>query len=573
MTGGAVLGVNFGTHDAAAALVHDGRVLAAAEEERFTRHKHTKDYPQHAIDFCLERGSVGLEDLHAVAFFTVPVRHLLLPVANSAAALPRSLASLASDLGKYGASRDRLRRLGVRTGRRSRGVTAIGHHAAHAASSYLVSPFENATVVTLDGRGEYETACIFDGREGHLRRVHHILYPHSFGYFYSMLTRYLGFRPQTDEYKVMGLAAHGSTDLVDTVSALIVFDNDTGRLRLDLAYFDHHCRPSQDRSLYSSALTQLLGPPRTPYEPITDRHRAVARAAQQVLQDRVLAYLRFARALLPHRDLCLAGGVALNAVANGALLNSGLFDRVFVQPAAGDAGTSIGAALLAGPDLGRVRTVLKNAFLGPDFTPKDISAATACLRSRGHVLRSVSDPHSAAASLLADGKIIGWFQGRSEFGPRALGARSILADPRDPHASHRVNMRIKRREEFRPLAPAVLADHASRFFDVRASGESVYPFMLATAAVRAASASAIPAVVHIDGSARVQTVNPRDNPGLATLLERFAHLTGVPILLNTSFNDASEPMVNSPADAVATYQRTGLDALVIGSYLLTPEQA
>ena len=443
---GVVLGVNFGTHDSAAAVVYDGTVLAAAEEERFTRQKHTKAFPTAAIDFCLHTAGVRPSDLASVAFFIDPRLQRMLPLVNSWAAFPGSLGSLRSDLDKSARGRTQLQLLRSHPGLQGApAAIPVHHHRAHAASAYLTSDFDDAVVVTFDGRGEYETACIFEGRGGQLRKRHATLYPHSVGYFYSMLTRYLGFRPQHDEYKIMGLAGYGDDSLVASVRQLVSFDPGRGRIRLNLRYFDHHRRPSPARQLYSDALVQLLGPPREPESPLTDRHRAVAFAAQRVLEEVVLGYLRFARRLVGLRTLCLAGGVALNGVANRLVLESGEFDEVFVQPAAGDAGTSIGAALLRGRDLGTTtRTAMRNAFLGPDHPEVAITESLASLRSQEHHVERTSDPAAAAARLLAQDAIIGWFQGRAEFGPRALGARSILSAAGDAGVGLRINARAGR---------------------------------------------------------------------------------------------------------------------------------
>lgn len=468
---GPVLGVNFGTHDAAAAVVHDGTVLAAAEEERFTRHKHTKAFPAAAIDFCLGSAGVRPQDLSSVAFFVDPGLQRRLPVVNTWAAFPGSLGSLRSDVGKSGRGRAQLvqmRHHPVLSGAPE--VTPVPHHRAHAASAYLTCDFDDAVVVTFDGRGEYETACIFEGREGQLRKRHATLYPHSVGYFYSMFTRYLGFRPQHDEYKVMGLAGYGDDSLVTRVRQIISVDPARGRIRLDLRYFDHHRRPSPARHLYSDALVEILGSPREPAGPLTDRHRAVAFAAQHVLEEVVLGYLRFARRLVGLRSLCLAGGVALNGVANRLVLESGEFDQVYVQPAAGDAGTSIGAALLRDRALGTTtRAAMRNAFLGPDYPEAAITKVLDGLQPEEHHVERATDPAAAAARLLAQDAIIGWFQGRAEFGPRALGARSILSAANDAGVTARINARIKRRELFRPLAPAILDTAADKYFAI-ASG-------------------------------------------------------------------------------------------------------
>lgn len=564
------IGLNFGTHDAAAALVIDGAVVAAAEEERFTRVKQTKVFPDHAIRFCLAQAGIDAADIESIAFFVDPALQLLLPLANLRHAFPASLGSLASDLGKYGPRRAALAH--IKTASvfpASATVTPVRHHLAHAASAYLTSPFDRSLVVTLDGRGEYETAAIFEGADGRLTLRHSIKYPHSIGYLYSMVTRYLGFRPQRDEYKVMGLAGYGPKTMDHLVARLAMFDESAGRLRLDLRYFDHHRRPSAKRSLFAPALVELLGPARYPDEPLTDRHRAIAGAVQRLTETLVMKYVLYGKKLVPSRHLCLAGGVALNSVANARLIDSGEFDSVFVQPAANDAGTSVGAALCVARHQGSAaaRQAMTDAFLGPAYDEPAIEKALHAAVAAGCQVTVVRDPYSTAARLLADDKIIGWFQGRMEFGPRALGGRSILASPADARMTGRVNALIKRREMFRPLAPAVQSEHAGTFFETNEAGRLVYPFMLATARARPAQRDRIPAVVHVDGSARVQTADRAGNLVMWRLIEQFRLLTGLPVVLNTSFNGSDEPIVCSPEDAVRTFLTCGLDALVIGDRL------
>lgn len=570
--GAPVLGLNFGTHDAAAAIVIDGAVVAAAEEERFTRIKQTKSFPTNAIAYCLGEAGLDAGDVEQAALFVDPRLQLMLPVANLYHGFPQSLGSLVSDLDKYRRRRQAWAQISDSDvlAARSR-VVPVRHHLAHAASAYLTSPFDDAAVITIDGRGEYETACIFQGQGGQLRRCHAVLYPHSIGYFYSMITRYLGFRPQRDEYKVMGLAGYGEPAYLESIRDVVAFDQDRGRLRLDLSYFDHHRRPSAKRQLFSDKLVQRFGPPRGLDEPITDRHRDIAFAAQRHTEDLVLGYAAFARKLIPSRRLCLAGGVALNGVANAAVIESGLFDDVYVQPAANDAGTSLGAALVvASRERGTdVRQPLTNAFLGPASSDEDITAAAETTQRVGCTVEHVDDPPAAAAQLLARNLIIGWFQGRMEFGPRALGNRSILASPADGATATRLNALIKRRELFRPLAPAVLEEHAHDYFEIHGAGRRVYPFMVATANVIPARRAEIPAVVHVDGSARVQTVSRQSNPSFWRLVNNFRDLTGLPVVLNTSFNDADEPIVCTPEDAVRTFLACGLDALVIGNCVIT----
>lgn len=570
-----VLGLNFGTHDAAAAIVRDGTVVAAAEEERFVRDKQTKRFPEQAIAFCLSEAGVTPSDLDRIAFFVDPRLQLLLPVSNLRHAFPASLGSLGSDIAKYVGRRQALDLVQARfRGARLAKIVPVRHHHAHAASAYLTSEFDDATIVTLDGRGEYETACIFEGRRGRIHKRHSVVYPHSIGYFYSMMTRYLGFRQQRDEYKVMGLAAHGSPLLHEKITRLAAFDDESGRLRLDLSYFDHHRRPSERRSLFSRRLVELLGPPREADDGIDDRHRDIAFAVQRLTEDLVLRYVAFARRIAPSSSLCMAGGVALNAVANRAVIESGLFDSVFIQPAANDAGTSLGAALYVSGAFTGIRPTPPRlpAYLGPEYGRQAIETAARAELPPEYTIEPTDSPAHTAARLLAQDRVIGWFQGRCEFGPRALGNRSILANPTNAANTTRVNALIKRREEFRPLAPAVLEDQAATYFDIHPAGQPVYPYMLATAGVKVHQSRRIPAVVHADGSARLQTVSQMHNAKFWALISKFGKISGVPVLLNTSFNGPDEPIVCSPEDALRTFQACNLDALVLGHLVIRPAE-
>lgn len=533
--------------------------------------KQTKQFPAHALRYCLEASELRIEDLDHVAYFVDPRLQLLLPAANLRYGFPVSLGSLRSDLAKFG---QRHRQLGDVQSRMSPvPVVPVRHHVAHAASAFLVAPFQEATVVTVDGRGEYETACVYVARHGRLQRKHAVAYPHSIGYFYSMLTRFLGFRPQRDEYKVMGLAAHGGPDLEPAMRRLITLDATRGNVRLDLRYFDHHRRASERRNLFSPRMVELFGPPRDPRDELTDHHRAIAHATQSVLEEMVLGYVAYARLITSSRHLCMAGGVALNAVANQRVIEAGLFDHVFVQPAANDAGTSLGGALLASGDA-QQSAAAHSTLLGPEFSDQQIERALAearrsdVLPETDFVVAPVANRYRAAALLLADQQILGWFQGRMEFGPRALGSRSIVASPADARMTARINAIIKHREEFRPLAPVVLAAHAADYFELHPAGLSVYPYMLATAQVKAARAARIPATVHVNGTARLQLTEADTYPHFHRLLTEFHRLTGTPVLINTSFNGPDEPIVCTPAEAIRSFVRLGLDALVLGGHLI-----
>jgi carbamoyltransferase len=567
------IGINAAFHDPAACLVEDGRVVAAGEEERFTRIKHGKrpvpfstwELPFHAIDDCLRQAGIALTDVDHVAYsfdpwlkvrgsperasFTLPLEPSAHPVAEewesvwdplfvaSIVNAPRHLAS--------GAPHHLAARF---TGARVGGPHQwhfVDHHLAHAASAFLASPFEHAAVLTLDGRGEQLTTAAYHGCGNRLERIGAVAMPHSLGILYEQVTAYLGCLHSSDEYKVMALASSGEPAFVDAFRTIV--------------------RPGEDGT-YTIAEPRLearFGPARERGGPLEQRHFDVAHSLQVVLEETVLHIARWLRSRTGESDLCLAGGVALNCVMNARIRDEGPFDRVWVQPAAGDAGTALGAALWIdtrqrGDDERRYR--MDHAFLGPCY---DEAAIASFLTWSRLPFRRLDDVAEEAAALLAGGRILGWFQGRMEFGPRALGARSILASPIDPGMQARLN-EIKDREDFRPVAPVVLAGEANRWF-VNA-GDS--PFMLFVHDVRPECADRIPAVRHVDGTARIQTIAREQHPLYYDLVAAFARRTGVPVLVNTSFNTRGEPIVCTPRDAVECFWTSPLDALVIGPYLL-----
>jgi carbamoyltransferase len=575
-----ILGLSAFYHESACCLLSGGDLVAAAAEERFTRIKHDPRLPVEAFRFCLEAGGLTVGDLDAVAYYEDPrAKH-----SRQLWALRRSGAPGARRSAAAGNRPDRPDRPDwpdrapdplLDPGRPERQIRerlgwdgpllTFEHHLSHAASAFHFSGFPEAAVLTVDGVGEWATTTC--GRASgqasgeDLELFEEVRFPHSLGLFYSTVTAYLGFRVNGGEYKVMGLAPYGRPRFLEEMRRLVRSGPGCG-YTLDLAYFDFVA----GRRMFSPALEELLGgPARRPGEPLTGRHRDVARSAQQVLEEILLEMVRHLHDRVPSDHLCMAGGVALNCVANGRILREGPFRRLFVQPAAGDAGGALGAAALAHRRLGGTmpRRPLRHVHLGPRWSADavaDLLAATGLpatdLRGREPELLE------ATAERLAAGQVIGWFQGAMELGPRALGARSILASPLDPHMRDRINARVKHREGFRPFAPAVLARAAAEHFDL----DHPSPFMLETCAVT--SPLALPAVTHVDGSARPQTVDPEIHPRFAALLEAFAGRTGCPVLLNTSFNVRGEPIVCTPVDALFTLAEAGLDALVIEDFLL-----
>lgn len=570
------LGINAAYHDSAAALVKDGVVVAAAEDERFTHVKHAKrpvpfsawQLPYDAIDYCLSEENLTLADVDHVAYSYEPrlfpiefdgrhgIRLPLMPSDVAAASpnaspwdplflsyivnAPRQLA---------GGAPHHLRA-------RFRDVTHDGpfrwhfveHHLAHEASAFLAAPFEETAVLTMDGRGERVTTSYGAFRNGAYQRLARIELPHSLGLLYEAVTQHLGFLHSSDEYKVMALASYGEPAYAAAFEHILAYRGD-GVYTID-----------------TSALPELLGPARARGAPFEQRHFDIAHSLQRALERTVLDMVQWLHRQTGLKNLCLAGGVALNCVMNARIRDDGPFEQVWVQPAAGDAGTALGAALWTDFSVRRRRDWwMDHAYLGPAYRDSQVSAFLDWSKVRYRRLDNVAEQ---TAAMLADGKVIGWFQGRLEFGPRALGGRSILASPIDPGMQSRLN-EIKDREDFRPVAPVVMEEHAARWF----TGAGPSPFMLFVYEVEPTRAERIPAVRHVDGTARIQTVNRRQHPLYYDLLDAFHRRTGVPVLVNTSFNTRGEPMVCSPRDALESFWTSPLDALVIGPFLVEKEAA
>jgi len=570
-----VVGVSAFFHESACCLLRDGRLVAAAEEERFSRVKHDPRLPAAAFRHCLAAGGIGPHQVDCLAYYELPREKLARQLwAGVPADSPPDLPWLDP----------RAPERALREGLGYEGpLRAYPHHASHAASAFLYSGFEEAAVLTVDGVGEWATTTYGHGRGNRLATFEQVEFPHSLGLLYSAITAYLGFRVNDGEYKVMGLAPYGRPRHVGALSRL-VRTLPGGQFRLDMRYFDY----VRGRRMDSPALAELLGAPRRrPHEPLADFHRDVARSLQVVLEEVLLEKVRYLHARTGVPDLCMAGGVALNCVANGRIRREGPFARLFVQPAAGDAGGCLGAAALAfaelsgeagddGPPLpdaapdggaqggnGRRPEPLRHVFLGPRWSAGEIAELLAAAELPAEDFRGrEAELLAAVAERLARRQIVGWFHGALELGPRALGGRSLLANPQDPEARPRLNRLVKRREEFRPFAPSVLAEHAAEHFDL----DHPSPFMLETC--RVTSPLPLPAVTHVDGSARPQTVDSRDAPRFAALLREMGRRTGCPILVNTSFNTHGEPIVCSPADALAAMARSGIDALVLEDFVV-----
>ncbi len=545
-----IVGLSAGYHESACCLLADGQLVAAAEEERFSRVKHDPRLPLAAFRFCLDSAGVGPAQIDALAYYESPVKKL-------ARQLWARQPVRAVDLDVRRIERNIRERLGF-----AGPILTFEHHPSHAASSFFYSGFADAALLTVDGVGEWATTAYGRGHGREIEIFEQVEFPHSLGLLYSTLTSYLGFRVNDGEYKVMGLAPYGRPRYLAALRRLVEL-RERGQFALDMRYFDF---AATDR-MHTGALTDLLGmPPRAPGSAVRRCHRDLARSVQLLLEDVLLAKVRYLATQVASPNLCLAGGVALNCVANRRLLAEGPFARVFVQPAAGDAGACLGAAALAHAALTGERPAgapLAQAQLGPAWDTASIRCllAAAGVAARDYAGREDAMLAAVVERLLA-GQVVAWFQGRMEFGPRALGGRSILADPRRPEIRDRINRLIKKRESFRPFAPSVLLEHAGDHFAL----DHPSPFMLETCAVR--SPLALPAITHVDGSARPQTVDRRHSPRFAALLTAFHQRTGCPMLLNTSFNVDGEPIVCTPEDALRSMAAAQLDALVLGDFLI-----
>jgi carbamoyltransferase len=592
-----ILGLSAFYHDSAAALVEDGRILAAAQEERFSRKRHDARFPRQAIRFCLSAGGIGLDDVDFVAFYDKPFLKFERLLESYLSFAPRGFRSfrmaiplwLREKLFQKSLIKGELARLG--SGRSLDGRLLFAeHHQSHAASAFFASPFERAAILTMDGVGEWATTSVGLGQGNRLEMIKEIHFPHSLGLLYSAFTYYTGFKVNSGEYKVMGLAPYGEPRFAQTILDHLIDLKPDGSFRLDVSYFDYctGLRMTNDRfhALFG-------GPPREPDEWMNQRHMDLAASIQAVTDEVVLRLTRAIAAETGEDHLCLAGGVALNCVANGKVLRDGRFRRLWIQPAAGDAGGAVGAALCAYHLFqGRPREVqpgdgMAGGYLGPAFSQAETEARLRAAGARFTVLDD-EDLLDQTVSALVDGNAVGWFQGRMEFGPRALGARSILGDARSPTMQSRLNLKVKFRESFRPFAPSVLREDVSEWFELDADS----PYMLLVADVAKhrrremtpverelfgidklnVPRSELPAITHVDYSARIQTVHRETNARYHALLTRFKKRTGCPVLVNTSFNVRGEPIVCSPEEAFRCFMGTEIEVLVAGSCFLRKEE-
>ncbi|HXJ32698.1 MAG TPA: carbamoyltransferase [Candidatus Eisenbacteria bacterium] len=588
-----ILGLSAFYHDSAACLVRDGEIVAAAQEERFTRKKHDASFPRHAVAYVLREAGITIRDVDYVGFYDKPLLKFERLLEQYLGVAPRGLRSFLAAMPVW--LKEKLFTRGL-LARELDGFAGeflfTEHHESHAASAFYPSPFVEAAVLTIDGVGEWATSSYGVGRGKDLELWAELHYPHSLGLLYSAFTYYTGFKVNSGEYKVMGLAPYGTPKYVDRIFERIVELKDDGSLKLDMRHFGYLDGLTMTRPAFDEVFD---GPPRRPEAPLTQREMDIAASIQVVTEEIMLRMARHVHRETGMENLCLAGGVALNCVGNGRLLREGPFRRLWIQPAAGDAGGAVGVALaIHHKVLGNDRRLysegdaMRGAYLGPADGDADVERV---LRELGAVYERCDSEAALVdrtARLLADEKVVGWHQGRMEFGPRALGARSILGDARSPKMQSVMNLKIKHRESFRPFAPSVLREHVREWFELDVDS----PYMLLVAAVRPehriamtpeqerlfgierlnVPRSSIPAVTHVDYSARIQTVHRETNPRYHALLSRFHELTGCPVVVNTSFNVRGEPIVCTPRDSWRCFMRTEMDALVIGSFVLLKER-
>jgi carbamoyltransferase len=593
-----ILGLSAFYHDSAACLLKDGEIVAAAQEERFTRIKHDQDFPHNAIQYCIKSAGIAPSDIDHVVFYEKPFLKFERLLETYLAFAPRGIRSFAAAMPLW--IKDKLfqksniisllkERLDDTVEWKDR-LLFSEHHLSHAASAFYPSPFESAAILTLDGVGEWTTTSVAVGSQENLSVIKEIQFPHSLGLLYSAFTYYTGFKVNSGEYKVMGLAPYGCPHYADTIKDNLICIKEDGSFQLNMQYFDYCTGLTMTNSKFNNLFG---GPPRESEAELTQKHMDLAASVQKVTEEVVIKLARNVAKETGEKNLCLAGGVALNCVANGILLRENIFENIWIQPAAGDAGGALGAALATwhlhfGHKKQNTSDAMKGSYLGPSYSNEEIEEALEQNNAVYHVLSDEALIKKTAAAL-ADEKAIGWMQGRMEFGPRALGGRSILGDPRSPSMQRQLNLKIKYRESFRPFAPSVLSDHVNDWFE----HDRESPYMLLVADIKQdkrlemteeqkalfgidklnVARSSVPAVTHVDYSARIQTVHQETNPRYYALIKAFYDLTGCPLVVNTSFNVRGEPIVCTPEDAFKCFMGTEMDILAIGNYLLfKPEQ-
>ena len=589
----AILGISAFYHDSAACLVVDGEIKSAVQEERFTRKRHDASFPTNSVKYCLAASNLSPQQIDYVVFYDKPFLKFDRILETYLAFAPRGFKSFSTSLPVW--LKEKLFQKQVLAKALEPIFGDIGerllfseHHLSHAASAFFPSPFQNAAILTMDGVGEWVTTSTSVGRDNEIETLKEIHFPHSLGLLYSAFTYYTGFKVNSGEYKVMGLAPYGEPKFAKLIRENLIDIHDDGSFALDMQYFNYCTGLTMTNSKFSA----LFGAPARGFDDaLTQREMDLAASVQQIVEEIVLKISQSIRTETALKNLCLAGGVALNCVANGVLHRANIFDEIWIQPAAGDSGGAVGAALAvhhmglgAERQVTGSRDLMHGSLLGPNYSQSEI---TKRLTAAGAVFEELSDEELIiqTAQALANGKSVGWHQGRMEFGPRALGSRSILADPRSPTVQRRLNLQVKKRESFRPFAPSVLREYVEQWFDLEVDS----PYMLLVASVAAGKLlaanpsdlektgierlevqrSVIPAVTHVDNSARIHTVSKDINPRFHDLISEFKKLTGCPVLVNTSFNVRGEPIVESPEDALRCFMRTDIEILVVGNCFLT----
>ncbi len=586
-----ILGISCFYHDSAACLLRDGKILAAAQEERFTRKKHDFNFPIHAIQYCLQEGGIKANNLNYVAFYDKPFTKFTRILETHLAFVPKGIESFIKAIPLWIRQKLWIPDLIEKEMGYKGKILFPEHHESHAASAFFPSPFKQAAFLTMDGVGEWATSSYGIGKDNKIEILAELHFPHSLGLLYSAFTYFTGFKVNSGEYKVMGLAPYGEPKYVQKIYDHLLDLKEDGSFKMNMKYFNYCAGLTMTNRHFEELFD---GPPRKPDSKLTTREMDLARSIQDVTEEIMLRMARHVKKVTKEKYLCLAGGVALNCVGNGKLLRSGLFDDIWIQPAAGDAGGAIGAAQIVYHQyLGKTvpdkngRDIQKGSYLGPQYTNETI-AEFLKTHHLPHTYLNDYELFNTTTDLLIEEKVVGWFQGRMEFGPRALGNRSIIGDVRSPIMQKKMNLKIKFRESFRPFAPTVLADKVSEWFEL----DRESPYMLLVADVKKEKQrpmtpeekklwgidklnvvrSEIPAATHVDYSARIQTVNKEDNPRYYALIHRFYEKTGCSVIVNTSFNVRGEPIVESPLDAYKCFMRTEMDALVLGNYILYKEK-
>lgn len=556
-----ILGISCFYHDSAACLIKDGEIMSACEEERFTRKKHDNSFPSNAVRYCLQKAGIKINEVDYVGFYEKPFVKFERILYSCLTTFPNSFPFFFKSMPVWIKEKLWMAPLIKKELNFKREVLFVDHHLSHAASSFLVSPFHKAAILTLDAVGEWTTSASGIGEGTKIELWKEINFPHSLGMFYSAFTSHLGFEVMEGEYKVMGLASYGTPNYVDKVKKVIRIFSD-GSYQLNLDYFDFHFGERMTNKKFET----LFGKPRGKDDPVTEYHEDLAASLQAVTEEVILKMCLSLYQETKTENLCMAGGVALNCVANGRIVKETPFKNLFIQPAAGDAGGALGTAFyLYNTVLGYKRGyVMRDAYLGPEFGSSEIETFLKNKKIR-YKKFGEDDLVKKVAGLIEENNVVGWFQGRMEFGPRALGHRSILANASNPQMKEIINLKIKHREPFRPFAPSALVEYSKEYFDLPVES----PFMLLVSGVKKGKKKYLPAITHVDGTARVQTVSKKDNGIYYDLIKEYGKISGIPVVLNTSFNVRGEPIVCTPEDAYNCFIKTDIDYLVLGNYLIS----